>query len=146
MQECRGVVGAPAAPLTVLWDLLEPKNLWLQSLNAKGKNGRVRVQRWIFTGVGEKNRGKSGAGGLGGIGGSAETAQQGREKRKGTFLGRSPNPYKNDLQKVQSRRVCLAGGGKSVRPEMHVRGVRGSRGHLSRVKRRYEVVWGAPDT
>ena len=66
MQECRGVVGAPAAPLTVLWDLLEPKNLWLQSLNAKGKNGRVRVRRWILRGGGEENRVKSGAGGRGG--------------------------------------------------------------------------------
>ena len=87
MQECRGVVGAPAAPLTVLWDLLEPKNLWLQSLNAKGKNGRVRVQRWIFTGVGEKNRGKSGAGGLGWIGGTAETAQQGRQRQRKNSSG-----------------------------------------------------------
>ena len=68
MQECRGVVGAPAAPLTVLWDLLEPKNLWLQSLNAKGKNGRVRVRRWILRGGGEENRVKSGAGGSGGVG------------------------------------------------------------------------------
>ncbi len=94
MQECRGVVGAPAAPLTVLWGLWEPKNLWLQSLNAKGKKGRVRVRRWIFTGAGEENSGKSGAGGLGGIlvGATAETAQQGRGRRKGTFLGRSPNP------------------------------------------------------
>jgi len=114
VQECKGVVGAPAAPLTVLWDLLEPKNLGLQSLNSKGKNGRVSVQRWIFSGVGEENRGKSGAGGLGGIGGSAETAQQGREKRKGTFLGRSPNPCKKDFKKVPSRRVCLGGKGRSV--------------------------------
>jgi hypothetical protein len=97
VQEYRGVVGAPAAPLTVLWDLWEPKNLWLQSLNAKRKNGWVRVGRWIFTGVGEENRGKSGAGGLEWIGGTAETAQQGRGRRKGTFLGRSPNPYKKDL-------------------------------------------------
>ncbi len=110
MQEDKGVVGAPAAPLTtVLWDLLEPKMLWLQSLNTKGKNGRVRVRRWIFIGVGEENRGKNGAGGLGRIWGSAETAQQVRERRKGTFLSRNPNPYKKDLQKVQCRRVCLAG-------------------------------------
>ena len=90
MQECRGVVGAPAAPLTVLWGLWEPKHLWLQSLNAKGKKGRLRVRRWILTGVGEENRGKSGAGGLGGIGATAETAQQGRGRRKGTFWAEVP--------------------------------------------------------
>ena len=55
-------------PLTVLGDLLEPKNLCLQSLNTKGKKGRVRVQRRNFRGKGEEKRCMGAAGGLGGIG------------------------------------------------------------------------------
>ena len=67
--EWRGVLGAPVAPLTVLGDLQQPKNLWLQSLKGKGKNERVRVQTTIFRGKGEATRGVAGAGGLGGSGG-----------------------------------------------------------------------------
>jgi hypothetical protein len=75
---------------------------------------RVRVKRRTFRGKGEEKRGMDGAGGLGGIGGSAETTQQGRGRRKGTFLGRSPNPCKKDFKKVPSRRVCLGGKGRSA--------------------------------
>jgi hypothetical protein len=70
------------------------------------------VQRRSFTGIGKEERGIRCAGWLGGIGGTAKTAQQGRGRRKGNFLGRSPNPSKKDLLKVQSRRVCLAGQGE----------------------------------
>ena len=90
MQEYRGVVGGPAAPLTALWDLLEPKKIWLQSLNEKAKEGRFRVRRWIFTGIGEEKRGKSCAGGFVGIGGRGLTTQQARVRRRGTFFGQSP--------------------------------------------------------
>jgi hypothetical protein len=74
----------------VLWDLLEPKKIWLQSLNEKAEEGRVRVRRWILTGIGEEKMGKSCAGGLVGIGGRAKTTQQARVRRRGTFFGQSP--------------------------------------------------------
>ena len=90
MQEYRGVVGAPAAPLTVVWDFWEPKKIWLHSLNVKAQEGRSRVRRWICTGIGEEKRGKSCAGGLVGIGGRAKTTLQARVRRRGTFLGQSP--------------------------------------------------------
>ena len=90
MQECKGVVGAPAAPLTVVWDFWEPKKIWLQSLNVKAQEGRFRVRRWICTGIGGKKRGKSYAGGLVGIGGRAKTTLQARVRRRGTFFGQSP--------------------------------------------------------
>ncbi len=48
MQEGSGLVGAPVAPLTVLGDLRETKNLWLQSLKTKRKKGRVRVRSRNF--------------------------------------------------------------------------------------------------
>ena len=59
--------------MTVLGDLQQPKNLWLQSLKGKGKKGRVRVQRRNFSGKGEEKRGIGGAGGLADIGGRAQT-------------------------------------------------------------------------
>jgi hypothetical protein len=53
--------------LTVLGDLVEPKNLCPQSLNTNGKKGRVRVQRRNFRGKGEEKKGMGGAGGLEGV-------------------------------------------------------------------------------
>ena len=99
------------------------------------------MQTTILRGKGEAKRGVAGAGGLGGIGTRADTKQQVRIRRRGTFLGRSPGPYKKDLEKVQSRLVCLRGIERNVTQEMHGRGVRGEGGHLSRVKRRSEVLW-----
>jgi hypothetical protein len=75
----------------------------------KRKKRRVRVQRRNFRGKGDGQRGMGGAGGLG----------EGRGRTKGTLLGRCPSPSKNDLKKVQSRRVCLAGKRNNVRQEMH---------------------------
>ncbi len=62
---------------------------------------------------------------MGRIGTRADTKQQVRIRRRGTFLGRSPGPYKKDLEKVQSRLVCLRGIERNVTQEMHGRGVRG---------------------
>ena len=98
------------------------------------------MQTTILTGYGEATRGVAGAGGLGGIGARADTKQQVRRRRRGTFLGRSPTPSKKDLNKVQSRLMCLGGKKRNVSLEMHGRGVRGEGGHLSRVKRRSEVL------
>ncbi len=106
MQEGRGVVGAPIAPLTVLGDFQQPIKGWLQSLNGKGKKGRVRVQRINLRGKEETKRGIGGAGVLGGIDARADTKQQVRRRRKGTFLARNPSPCQKDIQKVQSWRVC----------------------------------------
>ena len=119
--------------MTVLGDLQQPKKLFLQSLKGKEKNERVRVQTTILTGYGEATRGVAGAGGLGGIGARADTKQQVRRRRRGTFLGRSPGPSKKDLNKVQSRLMCLGGKKRNVSLEMHGRGVRGEGAHLSRV-------------
>jgi hypothetical protein len=80
-------VGERVAPLTVLGDLQQPKILWLQSLNNKGKKGRVKVQTTVLGGKGKANRGISGAGGLGGIGARADTKQQVGTRRIGAFLG-----------------------------------------------------------
>ncbi len=120
----------------MLGDLQQPRKGWLQSLNGKGKKGRVRVQRINLRGKEERKRGIGGAGGLGGIDARADTKQQVRRRRKGTFLARNPSPCQKDLQKVQSRRVCLGGKEGKVRQEMHGRGVRGTGRHLSRIKRR----------
>ncbi len=57
-------------------------------------------RRWFFTGMGEQNRGKSGAGGLGGIGGTAETARTTREgKEERNIFGPKSQPLqKRPLQ------------------------------------------------
>ena len=68
----------------------------MQSLRAKGKKGRVRVQTTILRGKGEAKSGVAGVGGLGGIGTRADSKQQVRIRRRGTFLGRSPGPDKKD--------------------------------------------------
>ncbi len=109
----------------------------------KRKKGRVRVQRRNFRRKGEEKRGIGGAGGFGGIGGRAEAKQQGRGRRIRTFLGRGPGPSKKDLKKVQRRRVCLRRKGRRLSQEMHGSGVRGKEGHLFRVERWMEVLWGA---
>jgi len=115
---------------------------------------KPKGQRKKWEGEGEDNnfererRGKKGRSwcrGLGGIGARADKKQQVRRRRRGTFLGRSPGPSKKDLEKVQSRLVCLRGKERNVSQEMHGRGVRGEGGHLSRVKRRSEVLC-APQT
>jgi hypothetical protein len=120
----------------VLGDLQQPKKGWLQRLNGKGKKGRVKVQRINLRGKEETKRGIGGAGGLGGIDAKADTKQQVRRRKKGTFLARNPSPCQKDLKKVQSKRECLGGKGGKVRQETHGRGVRGTGGHLSRIKRR----------
>ncbi len=94
------------------------------------------MQRINLRGKEETKRGIGGAGGLGGIDTRADTKQQVRRRKKGTFLVRNPSPCQKDLQKVQSRRVCLGGKGEKLRQEMHGRGVRGTGGHLFRIKRR----------
>ena len=58
-------------------------------------------------------------------------------------MGRWSTLNKKDLKQKRSRRVCLAGKNRSVRQEMHGRGVRGWGKHLSRVKRWKEVLWEA---
>ncbi len=103
------------------------------------------MQTTILRGKGEAKRSVAGAGGLGGIGARGDTKQQVRRRRRGTFLDRSPGPSKNDLEKVQSRLVCLRGKERNVSQEMHGGGVREEGSHLSRVKRRSEVLC-APQT
>ncbi len=89
---------------------------------------------------GDEKRGLGGAGGSGGIGGRARTQKGGEGKAKRNLLGPSPCPNKKDLEKVQSRQVCLRGKAGCMREEMHGRCGKGLVGHLSRVERRTEVL------
>jgi hypothetical protein len=85
--------------LTVLGDLQQPKNLWLQSLKGKGKNGRVRVKTTILRGKGEAKRGVAGAGGLGGDRGQSRQKTTGEEKEKRHLFGPKSRPFQKRPRK-----------------------------------------------
>ncbi len=68
MQGCRGMVGAPHVPLTVLGDQREPHYFGLDRLTADKNKRRVRVKRRNLRGLGKKQWDIRGAGGLGWIG------------------------------------------------------------------------------
>ncbi len=126
------------------WELLGTQNIMAAKPKHKRKKGRVRVQRRNFRRKGKEKRGIGGAGGFGGIGGRADTKQQGQGRRIRTFLGPVPGPSKKDLKKVQCGRACLRRKGRRLSQETHGSGVWGKKeGHLFRVERWMEVLWGA---